>query len=78
MAARTIETGIDVDSALTFLGKQSKPQVSGEEYFQARIQEIITKALTDSDNQRFSLVTALMNDKDKAKSISQLKELLGV
>ena len=78
MATRTVSTGDDVDAALAFLGRQSKPQVTGEAYFVAQIQGVINTVLKEADEKRFSLVKELMDDKAKGQSISKLRELLGV
>lgn len=78
MATRTIATGDDVDAALSFLGRQERPQVDGEAYFQSKIQGIIDSVLKEADEKRFSLVKELLDDKAKGQSISKLRELLGV
>lgn len=78
MANRTIQTGDDVDAALAFLGRQEVPEVSGEEYFQSKMKAVVEQALKQADDERFRLVTELMNSKDKSGSIVKLRELLGV
>jgi len=78
MATRTIKTGDDVDAALAFLGRQSRPQVSGDEYFMNKVQGIVDAVLKEADDSRFNMVKELMNDKEKGASISKLRELLGV
>jgi hypothetical protein len=78
MATRTFKTGDDVDAALNFLGKQQKPQIGGDEYLQNRFQILIDDLLVQADNQRFSLIKEMMDDKNKGQSISKLREVLGV
>lgn len=78
MATRTVKTGDDVDAALSFLGRQSRPQVSGDEFFLALTQKVIDDVLKKADDARFSMVKELMDDKNKGESISKLRELLGV
>ncbi len=78
MASRTISTGEDVDRALNFLGRQSRPPVTGDAYFMNKITEVTNAALKEADEKQFSLVKDLMNDANKGESIGKLRELLGL
>ncbi len=78
MATRTIKTGDDVDAALAFLGRQTRPQISGDDLFMQMVQSVIDDTLKKADENRFNLVKELLDDKNKGQSISKLRELLGV
>lgn len=77
MASRTVSTGEEVDAALDFLGKQSTPPVSGQDYFMNKITDIMKSALKEADEKRFDMVKKLLDEKNKGESISKLRELLG-
>lgn len=79
MSTKSIKLGDDVDAAMSFLGRQQRPQVSGDEFFMAKVQsDVIDAALRAADEMRFNLVKELLNDEKKGESISKLRELLGV
>lgn len=76
MATRTISTGNDVEAALAFLAKEKN--TSGEQYFMDKVQGISDDILKEADDKRFALAHKIMTEeKDKGKSISKLRELLG-
>jgi hypothetical protein len=77
MASITLQTSAEVDSALNFLGKQQNPPVSGEEYFQARVKQVVNDCQKEASDKRFNIVKELMDDKNKEGSIKKLRELLG-
>lgn len=77
MASRTLNVPDDVEAALSFLGRQERPAISGDEYFTKKTQEVIDNAMKRADELRFNMITELMNGKDKGSSIAKLRELLG-
>lgn len=78
MASRTYKTTDDVDAALAFLARLESPQVSAEQYFDARVQNEVDKVLAEANDKRFNMVKELMDDKNKGASIKKLRDLLGL
>jgi len=75
MANRTINTGDDVEAALTYLAKEKKS--TADNFFMEKLKEVTDSLLKEADEKRFAAANQIMAGKDEAGvKVSKLRELL--
>ena len=76
MATRTIQTTDDAEAGLAYLSKQVGK--TSDDFFMEQLGALFQSNLDKADELRFAEVKKLLDDKNKGKSISDLRALLGL
>jgi len=74
MAARTVQTGDDVEYALAFLAKRQG--TTPEELFLTMLGKVFQEKLKEADDARYTQITELLKNTNKGEAVLKIRELL--